>query len=87
VPEYRVTMKASAEKEFIGLPDSVTGRILPKIKALAMDPLPHGSIKLKGSRDSWRVRVGSYRVIYMVDDEAKKVYVTRIAHRREVYDI
>jgi mRNA interferase RelE/StbE len=85
VPEYRVALKFSAEKEFFRLPDNISTRILPKIKALAIDPRPHGSIKLKGGKDGWRIRVGDYRVIYIIDDEARKLEVTRIAHRRDVY--
>ncbi len=42
--------------------------------------------KLKGYKDQWRIRVGDYRVIYIIDDSTKIVTVTRIAHRREVYD-
>ena len=86
MPEYRVALKSSAEKEFWRLPSDVSARILPRIKALAMDPRPHGSVKLKGGKDAWRIRVGNYRVVYIVDDEMKKVEVTRIAHRREVYE-
>jgi hypothetical protein len=37
----------------------------------------------KGFRDQWRVRLADRLVI---DDDAKFVSVTRIAHRREVYD-
>jgi mRNA interferase RelE/StbE len=85
VPEYRVTLKSSAEKEFLRLPDPVSVRIFPRIKALATNPRPQGCKKLKGGRDEWRIRVGDYRVIYTVDDEEKIVKVTRIAHRREVY--
>jgi mRNA interferase RelE/StbE len=33
----------------------------------------------------WRIRISGYRVIYTIDDEIRKVEVTRIAHRREVY--
>jgi mRNA interferase RelE/StbE len=86
VPEYRVTLKSSAEKEFFRLPDDITARILPRIKALAIDPRPHGSKKLRGGTDEWRIRVGDYRMIYAIDDEEKIVKVTRIAHRREVYE-
>jgi mRNA interferase RelE/StbE len=86
VPEYRVALKSSAEKEFLRLPDDISTRILPRIKALAIDPRPHGSIKLKGGKDAWRIRVGNYRVIYFVDDEMRKVEVARVAHRREVYE-
>jgi mRNA-degrading endonuclease RelE of RelBE toxin-antitoxin system len=35
----------------------------------------------------WSIRVGDCRVIYSIDDEIKKVEVTRIAHRREVYQV
>jgi len=42
--------------------------------------------KLKGHKDQWRVRVGDWRVVYIIDDAAKIVSVTRIAPRREVYE-
>jgi mRNA interferase RelE/StbE len=41
---------------------------------------------LKGYKDEWRLRAGDWRVLYIIDDAAKLVTVTRIAHRREVYD-
>ena len=45
-----------------------------------------GCKKLRGARNLWRIRVGDYRVVYTVNDAAKTVDVTRIAHRREAYD-
>ena len=42
--------------------------------------------KLKGYKDQWRVRVGDRRVVYIIDDAAKLVSITRIGHRREVYE-
>jgi mRNA interferase RelE/StbE len=60
VLEYRVSLKSSAEREFLGLTESLSNRILPKIKALAVDPRPTGSIKLRGRTDGWRIRVGDY---------------------------
>jgi len=41
--------------------------------------------KLAGYGNRWRVRVGDYRVIYQIDDQAYEVIVLRIAHRREAY--
>jgi mRNA interferase RelE/StbE len=32
-----------------------------------------------------RLRVGDYRIVYVIDDTTRTVDVTRIAHRREVY--
>jgi mRNA interferase RelE/StbE len=41
---------------------------------------------LRGYKDLWRVRVGDYRVVYIIEDDNKMVTVTRIAHRREAYE-
>ena len=42
--------------------------------------------QLKGDLTGYyRYRVGDYRVVYCIDDEQKRVVVTVIAHRREVY--
>jgi mRNA interferase RelE/StbE len=35
--------------------------------------------------DSWRIRVGSYRVIYDIEDARLVVLVLRIGHRKQVY--
>jgi hypothetical protein len=31
-------------------------------------------------------RIGDWRLVYIIDDAARVVTITRIAHRREVYD-
>ena len=35
---------------------------------------------------TWRIRVGDWRVVYIIDDTARLVSITRVAHRREVYE-
>jgi mRNA interferase RelE/StbE len=40
----------------------------------------------EGYKDKWRIRVGAWRVVYIIDDPAKLASVTRIAHRREAYE-
>jgi mRNA interferase RelE/StbE len=59
---------------------------MPRLDTLASNPRPHGCKKLKGGNQEWRIRVGDYRAVYEIDDTAKTVDVTRIAHRREVYE-
>ena len=83
---YRVALTASAVKELHGLPSTVVGRIVPRLEHLAASPRPPGCKKLKGGDREWRIRVGDYRIVYEIDDSAKTVDVTRIAHRREVYE-
>jgi mRNA interferase RelE/StbE len=43
-------------------------RIDRKILALADNPRPAGCKKLKGYKDQWRIRVGDWRVLYMIDE-------------------
>ena len=83
---YAVEVKPSARKELESFPDTLLARVLGKRESLGVTPRPAGCRKLKGSKDQWRVRVGDWRVVYIIDDVAKLVSVTRIAHRREVYE-
>jgi mRNA interferase RelE/StbE len=86
VTEYLVTFAASARQELRDLPFEAIERLLPKIRELAGNPRPVGCKKLQGYTDRWRIRVGNYRVVYAIDDGRKVVDITRIAHRKEVYD-
>jgi mRNA interferase RelE/StbE len=86
VTSYFVEVKPPARKELEALPDKVLSRVVRKIESLSQTPRPAGCRKLKGYKDQWRVRVGDWRVVYIIDDKAKLVSVTRIAHRREVYE-
>jgi len=86
VAEYALDIKPSARKELERLTDALIARIFPKIESLAANLRPSGSKKLRGYKDLWRIRAGDYRVVYIIDDGRKTVSVTRIAHRREVYE-
>jgi mRNA interferase RelE/StbE len=86
VGDYSIEVKPSARKELEALPDSMLARVLQKIETLRAEPHPAGCKKLKGYKDQWRVRVGDWRVVYIINHPAKLISVTRIAHRREVYE-
>jgi len=81
---YTVRLKPRAERELDRLPLAVARRIWHKLLALEKEPRPRGAIKLEGT-DGHRIRIGDYRVVYLVDDRERVVDVIRIAHRREVY--
>ncbi|HSM80300.1 MAG TPA: type II toxin-antitoxin system RelE/ParE family toxin [Nodosilinea sp.] len=82
---YEVQFKASAAKEFRKLTPDLKARIRTAISALQQDPRPPGVKKLVGETHLYRLRVGDFRVIYEIDDAAKRLVVTRIRHRRDVY--
>jgi len=58
--------------------------IIAGIMSLAEDPRPPASKKLV-NRSELRLRIGDYRILYLVDDVRRTVTILVIAHRREVY--
>ena len=82
--KYRVYFKPSAEKELRSLPKNIAESTILKIDTLIENPRPRTSKKLKG-KDSYRLRIGDYRVVYNIDDKNKIVTVFRIRHRKDVY--
>jgi mRNA interferase RelE/StbE len=82
---YEVVLERRAERDLKKLPAEVFNRLIPSIKALSENPKPSGCRKITGSENDWRIRIGDYRIIYEIDEEATTVKVMRIRHRREVY--
>lgn len=72
---YSLEIKRSAQRELDALKDPLFSRIDRKIMGLADQPRPAGCKKLRGYSDQWRVRVGSWRVVYIIDDTLKLVSV------------
>jgi mRNA interferase RelE/StbE len=82
----RLLIKTSARKELEAIGGkSDRQRVARRIEALASQPRPPGCEKLGGSDDRYRVRQGSYRVVYEVEDAEGTVTVVKIGHRSEVY--
>jgi len=81
---YRLEIKRSAEKEVAGLPKDVAARVVEAIRALGDQPRGPGTRKLAGA-EGYRVRVGSSRILYAIDDGAHIVTIVAVGHRREVY--
>ena len=84
--KYSVEVKPAARKELEALSDPVLARVIRKLESLADVPRPAGCKKLKGYNDMWRIRIGDWRVVYLIDETVKLVSIMRIAHRREVYE-
>ena len=82
---YRVLITPAARKALERLTLGVRMRVNEAILALAAAPRPHGCLKLSGSADLYRIRVGDYRVIYRVEDRVLVVLVVRVGHRGDVY--
>jgi len=81
---YKILLSNIAKKTLDKLPDDVFVRIDKKIQSLQFEPRPIGCIKLSDN-DSYRIRVGDYRIIYTIKDKVLEIHIFKIAHRKEVY--
>ena len=82
--QFKVYFKKSVEKDFKGIPKSDLQKILKKIQQLHLNPRPNGSEKLTG-QERYRIRQGSYRIVYSIQDNELTVWVVKIGHRKEIY--
>ena len=83
--KYKVSIKRSAVKEIEAIPQKKERqRIIRRIGQLANDPRPPGSKKLSG-HDKYRVRQGTYRIVYSIEDMELIVVVVKVGHRKDVY--
>ena len=83
--KYKVSIKRSAVKEIESIPQKKERqRIIRRIGQLANDPRPPGSKKLSG-HDKYRIRQGSYRIVYSIADSELIVVVVKVGHRKDVY--
>ena len=85
--QYQLRLRRSAFRELERLKRGVVSyeRIRDAVHALAEDPRPRQSEKLTGRADRWRRRVGDYRIVYTIDDDAHVVTIVGIAQRKDIY--
>lgn len=81
---YRIEIKKSAAKELSAIRKRDLRLIVARIRSLADDPRPPGSVKLTGE-EKYRVRQGSYRILYTIEDDVLTVCVVKVAHRKDAY--
>ena len=81
-PTFEVRLRSRrVQRELDGLQETDYQRVAARLKALANDPRPQGCEKLYD--DIYRVRVGDIRIIYLIDEENKRIEVGGIRRRSE----
>ena len=85
---FSVIARRSAQKFLNDLRDDDHQRVEEKIKSLALDPFPREVVRVMGRSGEkiFRVRVGHYRILYIVDFDQKQVVIDSIDKRPRAYD-
>ena len=82
--KYRVIVPKNVARELKKLPPDHRSKLFKAIEALAQEPRPAGCVKLKvKDLGEYRIREGSFRVLYDVDDEEKLVAIIAVKRRQE----
>ncbi len=80
---YQIILKKKAKKFIDKLPINERRRIVSAIELL---PSGEDIKKVKGHDNLLRLRVGSYRIIYSVDNGNYIIYVIDAGNRDEIYN-
>lgn len=81
---YEIQVRPAALRALGRIDRQDRARIQGAIALLAADPRPPGARALRG-RDGYRIRVGSYRILYAIEDD-RLLVVLALGRRRDVYD-
>ena len=82
---YNIEIKKSALKSLEKIPKSYYISIKNAIYNLSVEPRPSGYKKLIDNENLYRIRIGSYRVIYSINDNILIIEVVKIGHRKDIY--
>jgi mRNA interferase RelE/StbE len=78
---YEILLDPRAARDLKDLSETDSRRVRSHISALSLHPRPHGCKQLE--KNVYRVRVGAWRIIYLVYDGERRVIISRVKRRRE----
>ncbi len=82
---YQIAFTPAARRQLASLDPPMQRRVARGIEALGTVPRPPGAEVLKGGDGELRIRIGDWRVIYVLRETELLVLVIKIGHRRDVY--
>jgi mRNA interferase RelE/StbE len=84
---YRIKVSPAADRDLERLKKRIQRhdfeRLRVAIRGLASGPRPQGVRKIEGAERAYRIRVGSYRVVYEIYDNENLVLILQVARRTE----
>lgn len=82
---YQITLKKTAEKDLDNINEPYISTIINKIENLDSNPRNEKVKKLVNKENEYRLKVGSYRVLFYIDDAEKTIIIARVLHRKDAY--
>lgn len=83
---FSIEYSKAARKTLKGMPRTTAMLIMEKVEALAADPMgPNNNVKKLTNHPGYRLRVGDWRVVYLIHEQVLLIAVVRIAPRGDAY--
>lgn len=82
---YKIEVTKPCAKDLRDLPPKIKQALVDKLDSLAAEPRPSGCKKLKGFDNKYRIRSGSYRLIYEISDSKLLIIAICAGHRKDIY--
>lgn len=84
---YKIEYVSSVTEDLSSISKANKDQIRKAIeKKLSINPIEFGKPLQYSLKCLRRLRVGDYRVIFLIEEDTKTVLIVKIGHRREVYD-
>ena len=83
---YKLNFTRQAYKSLRRVPVDIVARIRDRLDQIAQDPYArYANVTKLQNRSGYRLRVGDWRVIYVIQDEALLILVLKVGPRGDVY--
>ena len=83
---FNIELSAYAKKFLRKCDKNLCIRILKKIKNLSNNPFPHDTKRIVGRQEKiFRIRVGNYRITYVIFTGKKIIVIADIDKRERIY--
>lgn len=81
--DFQLIFAASADRDLAKLPKEIAQRVFLKCRKTKSDPMRYWEKVTDGQE--YKLRVGDYRALADIDFEKKRIEVTIVGHRKNVY--
>lgn len=82
---WRIELTRPAERDLRRLDPPVRNRVAEALRALATEPQRPGALRKLTDAPEWRLRIGDWRALILLDIPERTIVVTRILPRGRAY--
>jgi mRNA interferase RelE/StbE len=80
-----IAIGPKADRFLLSVNQQIFDRLIKKIRELAVNPQPRGAKKVLSEEGVFRIRVGTHRILYSLEENKHVLLIVNIDKRSRVY--